>query len=155
MGSYVSRRADKLSQTKLCCKDASVTSAVPSEELQTLWLLAPYWQLIPTIVLNLHIPAAAGTQMGVVGKELGSSISRRSLEVLQPHCSRTDWERHSFEKTVGKHRKEAKESKRQLRTLKPQLCLLSKEDGTFPKYLGHGVHGNSNLSGHKGNLSKL
>lgn len=139
MGSYLSRRADKISQARLCCEDASVTSALPSEELQHLWVLAPYWQLIPTIVLScpaLRTPAAAGIQMRVVGKELGSSISRKSLEVLQLHCSRTDWERHSFEKMMGKHRKEAKERKRQMRTLEPQLCLLSNKDGTLSKLFG-------------------
>lgn len=58
-------------------------AAFPSEELQHLWVLARYWGLIPTIVLSclaLHVPAAAGIQMraiGVVGKELGSSISRK------------------------------------------------------------------------------
>lgn len=84
-------------------------SVSPSRELQHLWVLAPYWELIPTTVLScpaLIVPAAARIQtraIKAVGKELGGLISKKSLQALQLHCGSTDWERHGLEKVVGRH----------------------------------------------------
>lgn len=152
MGSDFSRRADKLSQARLCCEDAPVTAGdiyvcVTQQGAPT--------PLGPGTILGINSHHCAQPpcpecpcccqNSDKSNKSGGKGAGWLNLQE-KPASAAASLRQHRLGKAwLGKGggeahpslaQEEAQESKRQLRTLEPQLCLLSKDNGTLSKLFG-------------------